>query len=94
MNVYVNTGKNFSLINSRKFVAIRHISAIHKFKGNKICKSHKKLLPNTVNILITDRLCGLMVRVPGYRYRGPGSIPGVTRFSEKSWAWNQIHSAS
>jgi hypothetical protein len=30
-----------------------------------------------------DRLCGLMVRVLGYRSRGPGSIPGATRFSEK-----------
>jgi hypothetical protein len=29
------------------------------------------------------RLCGLVVRVPGYRSRGPGSIPGSTRFSEK-----------
>jgi hypothetical protein len=28
-------------------------------------------------------LCGLVVRAPGYRSRGPGSIPGVTRFSEK-----------
>jgi hypothetical protein len=27
--------------------------------------------------------CGLVVRVPGYRSRGPGSIPGATRFSEK-----------
>jgi hypothetical protein len=26
-----------------------------------------------------DRLCGLVVRVPGYRFRGPGSIPGATR---------------
>jgi hypothetical protein len=26
---------------------------------------------------------GLVVRVPGYRSRGPGSIPGSTRFSEK-----------
>jgi hypothetical protein len=25
----------------------------------------------------------LAVRVPGYRSRGPGSIPGATRFSEK-----------
>jgi hypothetical protein len=25
----------------------------------------------------------LMVRVPGYRSRGPGSISGATRFSEK-----------
>jgi hypothetical protein len=31
----------------------------------------------------TDRLCGLVVRVPGYRSRDPGSIPGATRFSEK-----------
>jgi hypothetical protein len=30
-----------------------------------------------------DRLCGIMVRVPGYRLRDPASIPGATRFSEK-----------
>jgi hypothetical protein len=30
-----------------------------------------------------DRLCGLVARVPGYRYRDPGSIPGATRYSEK-----------
>jgi hypothetical protein len=29
------------------------------------------------------RLCGLVVRVLGYRSGGPGSIPGTTRFSEK-----------
>jgi hypothetical protein len=29
-----------------------------------------------------DRLCGLAVRVPGCYPRGPGSIPGATRFSE------------
>jgi hypothetical protein len=28
-------------------------------------------------------LCGLVVRAPGYRSIGPGSIPGATRFSEK-----------
>jgi hypothetical protein len=26
-----------------------------------------------------DRLCGLVVRVLGYRSEGPGSIPGTTR---------------
>jgi hypothetical protein len=26
-----------------------------------------------------DRLCGLVVRVPGYRFGGPGSIPGTTK---------------
>jgi hypothetical protein len=30
-----------------------------------------------------DRLYGLVVRVPGYRSKGPGSIPCTTRFSEK-----------
>jgi hypothetical protein len=30
-----------------------------------------------------DGLCGLVVRVPGYRSRGLGSIPGATRFAEK-----------
>jgi hypothetical protein len=30
-----------------------------------------------------DRLCGVVVRVPGYRPRGPGSIHGAARFSEK-----------
>jgi hypothetical protein len=30
-----------------------------------------------------DYLCGLVVRVPGYTSRGPGSIPGATRLSEK-----------
>jgi hypothetical protein len=28
-----------------------------------------------------DRLRGLVVRVPGYSFRDPGSIPGATRFS-------------
>jgi hypothetical protein len=28
---------------------------------------------------LTDRLCGLAVRVLGYRSGGPGSIPGTTR---------------
>jgi hypothetical protein len=41
-----------------------------------------------------DRLCGLVVRVFGYRSTGPGSIPGATRFSEKQWVWNEVHSAS
>jgi hypothetical protein len=31
-----------------------------------------------------DRLCGLVIRVPGYRSRGLGSILGATTFSQKS----------
>jgi hypothetical protein len=36
-----------------------------------------------VKVDFVDRLCGLVVRVPGYRSRCPGSIPCATRFSEK-----------
>jgi hypothetical protein len=30
-------------------------------------------------IIYSDRLCGLVVRVLGYRSGGPGSIPGATK---------------
>jgi hypothetical protein len=33
--------------------------------------------------LVWDRLCGLVVRVAGYRSAGPVLIPGATGFSEK-----------
>jgi hypothetical protein len=33
--------------------------------------------------LVNDRLCGQEDRVPGYRCRGPGSIPSAIRFSER-----------
>jgi hypothetical protein len=42
---------------------------------------YKIVVPDTF-IYIYDRLCGLVVRGPGYRSRGPGLIPGATRFSE------------
>jgi hypothetical protein len=44
-------------------------------------------------LLLKDRLCGLLVRVLGYRSGGPGSIPGTTR-KKKEWVWNGVHSAS
>jgi hypothetical protein len=33
----------------------------------------------TENKILKDRLCGLVVRVRGYRSGGPGSIPGTAR---------------
>jgi hypothetical protein len=44
-------------------------------------------------ILGYDCLCGLEVRVLGYRSRGPGSILGATRFSE-NWVRNGVHLTS
>jgi hypothetical protein len=34
--------------------------------------------------VMVDRLCGLVVRVLGYRSGGPGSIPGTTRKKKSS----------
>jgi hypothetical protein len=42
--------------------------------------------------LFIDCPYGLVFRVPDYRSRGPGSIPGATRFSAKLWVWNGVHS--
>jgi hypothetical protein len=47
-----------------------------------------------LSIGVNNRLCCLVVRVHGYRSRGSGSITGTTRFPEKKWAWNVVHSAS
>jgi hypothetical protein len=51
------------------------------------CSTHKRgesaLIFFKCNPKIRDCLCGLVVRVPGYRSRGPGSISCGTRFSEK-----------
>jgi hypothetical protein len=49
----------------------------------------KSFEPNAENY---DRLCGLVVRVPGYRSRGAGSILGATTFSEMYWVWNGVQS--
>jgi hypothetical protein len=45
--------------------------------------SHIRMRMDSKTTVQADRLCGLVVRVPGYRYRGPGSITGATRFSKK-----------
>jgi hypothetical protein len=37
------------------------------------------LLQNYESSIVQDRLCGLVVRVLGYRSGGPGSIRGITR---------------
>jgi hypothetical protein len=48
------------------------------------CGSELAALPVMITINISssctsDRVCGLVVRVLGYRSGGPGSIPGTTR---------------
>jgi hypothetical protein len=45
---------------------------------NFVCGLRQFCLAN----ILHDRHCGLVVRIPGYRSRGPGSIPAATKFSE------------
>jgi hypothetical protein len=45
---------------------------------------NKQLKPGIITeyeryVYYFDRLCGLVVRVLGYRFGGPGSIPGTTK---------------
>jgi hypothetical protein len=40
-----------------------------------------KVLQFQLSVNSVDRLCGLVVRVPGYRSRGPGALPDFLRSS-------------
>jgi hypothetical protein len=53
--------------------------ALVECKGKKFHKRHNVYNP----VSCPNHLCGLVVRVPGYRSRGLGSIADATRFSEK-----------
>jgi hypothetical protein len=63
---------------------------------SQILLANSRIIPHYICLLGVpgDRRCGLVVRVPGYRFGGSGSIPGATNFSEKQWVWNGVHSAS
>jgi hypothetical protein len=43
------------------------------------CKYKETVALLLLLLLWFDRICGLVVRVLGYRSGGPGSIPGTTR---------------
>jgi hypothetical protein len=57
-----------------ELIHLHYESTLYSFQNNN----------NNNNNNNNDRLCGLVVRVSGYRFRGPGSIPGATRFFLRS----------
>jgi hypothetical protein len=54
-----------------------------KFRDSFAISTYVKELFLQTFIMFFDRLSGLVVRVPGWRLGGLGSIPGATTFSEK-----------
>jgi hypothetical protein len=80
-----------SIIPRRMYFKIGRIHCIHMFHNFNvvILRPHCTLsLAPWIQILFweskhSDRLCGLVVRVPGYRSSGPGFDSSATRFSEK-----------
>jgi hypothetical protein len=47
-----------------------------------MCKTPGSQILSVVISTSISRFCGLVARVPGYRFRVPGSIPNATGFSE------------
>jgi hypothetical protein len=70
-----------------EFVHSEQVSALFTFRLGQVLLL--SFLLYTVTSIYIYRLCvrwclcGLVVRVPGYRSRDPCSIPGAARFSEK-----------
>jgi hypothetical protein len=62
-------------------VAINIFICIMPVSTSRVPKYH--CLKFVLDIAELYRLCGTVVRVSVYRSRGPGSIPGSTKFSEK-----------
>jgi hypothetical protein len=63
--------------------AVTHLNALSR----KYC--HYRRSFDTL-VFPVDRLCGVVVRVLGYRSRGPGSIPGSTRKKKRGLERGQI----
>jgi hypothetical protein len=62
------------------FAAVRfHIPPAWVVAPCRWAPKYRMMMMIIIIIIIIDRLCGLVVRVLGYRFGGPGSIPGTNR---------------
>jgi hypothetical protein len=48
-----------------------------------LLRTNYDLMFKSITLSNDDRICGIVVRVPRYRSKGPGFISGAARFSEK-----------
>jgi hypothetical protein len=73
---------------------LRNVFRNNNFKGHLATMVTWSHTPWLLSSGINARCSGLVVKVPGYISRGPGFDSRATRFSEKYWVWNRVHSAS
>jgi hypothetical protein len=84
------------MANKHVYHGSRVFTLLSLIKFNEILSYADKFLTSFIKVwfVITVRLCGLVVRVPGYRSRAPVRFPALPDFSGKEWVWNGVHSAS
>jgi hypothetical protein len=70
---------------------ITSFQKVYKFQISQ--HTHSVSIIDIGGCVFEDRLCGLVVRVLGYRSGGPGSIPGTTR-KKRVVGLERVHSAS
>jgi hypothetical protein len=77
----------YNIIEDLVAMHTEYLKCIHlnkEFGGDIYCDIHKEFGGDIYcDIYVPSSLCGLVVRVSGYRSRSPHSISGATRFSEK-----------
>jgi hypothetical protein len=71
-------------------ITVRHnTQKIHTTLKQNTAHKATQTIKDTLDAMTTkkkvklSRLCGEVVRVPGYIFRGPGSILGASSYSEK-----------
>jgi hypothetical protein len=80
-------------VTKKNFTSAHSLQKGHDTETN---RQTDRLSQYSLILILTDRLCGLVVRVPGYSSRGKDSIPGTTRFSETYidrsplWFWSDF----
>jgi hypothetical protein len=72
-NIYIKNS------NIHKAVNGFYIHSGNHFRDSVVIRSGVLRLKNIRPFVLSDRLCGLVVRVLGYRSGDPVSIPGTTR---------------
>jgi hypothetical protein len=67
--------------------------SIIRFMDEKLSRLVESALTEEYEIFIItiNHLCGLVVRVLGYRSGGPGSIPGTTRKKSSGFRMGSTH---